>query len=72
MLRGVCYFFGIIFILGGFLFIFAHPILGFAGMILGIIMIAVGHKAGGGSWKLSPEESRKAAWYYTYGPGKRP
>jgi hypothetical protein len=50
MLRGVCYFFGVIFILGGLLLLVSyHLFLGIGGMIIGIILIAIGHKASGGN-----------------------
>jgi hypothetical protein len=50
LIRGVCYFFGIIFILGGLLFLVTYSLLlGLGGIIIGIILIALGHKAGGGN-----------------------
>ena len=52
MVRGVCYFFGLVFILGGLLFLVASPssmFLGIGGIIIGIIVLAIGHKAGGGN-----------------------
>ena len=49
LFKGLCYFFGVVFFLGGlFLLITYSVILGFGGMIIGIILIAIGHRAGSG------------------------
>jgi hypothetical protein len=88
LVRGVCYFFGVIFILGGFFLLFTYSLfLGLGGMIIGIILIAIGHKAGGGegggdsgsgggkrSWGLTEEQKKRAQqhwWYFNIGPGKK-
>ena len=70
----VCYLFGIIFLLGGFLFLFSTvPLLGLIGMIIGIALCITGHKAGGGSLNITDEERlrRGGWWYYNFGPGKK-
>ena len=50
LIKAVCYFFGLIFILGGLFLLVASPlgILGIPAIIVGIILLAVGRKAGSG------------------------